>query len=85
MVKLINNNLFEFSAYFDPSNQNSSYTITNFSYDVTTGRLIFDFALTFDALSINSSTRYNRTQSATVAGRVDVILNRTQTYNAPAQ
>jgi len=83
LVKIIDNNLFEFSGYFNSSNQNSTYVITNYSFDATTGRLIFDFVLTFDALSIDSSTRYNRTQAATLTGRVDVILNRTQVYTTP--
>ena len=77
--------IFEFSASFDASNPNSSYTIINYNFDATTGRLIFDYTLTFDALSINTSTRYNRTQSATVTGKVDVMLNRTQTYTSVQQ
>lgn len=76
LLKVRGNDLFEFHAGFDASDANSSYTITNFVFDPTTGRTIYDFVLTFDPSAINYDGKYDETQTATVTGRIDVILNR---------
>lgn len=78
LVKVMGNDLFEFNGYFDASNQNSTYTITNFFFDPTTGRTTFDFELSFDPSSIGYEGRYDDAEYATVTGKIDVILNRTK-------
>ncbi|HSY61780.1 MAG TPA: hypothetical protein VK796_07880 [Cytophaga sp.] len=85
LVKVIGGELFEFEGSFSASSSTSSYSITNYSFDATTGRLIFDFVLNIDPADINSSDQYDDTQSATVTGRVDVILNRTLIYTTPTK
>lgn len=86
LVKLMSNNdLFEFYGYFDATDPNSSYSITNFVFNTNTGRLIYDYELTFAPASIDWTTRYDDAEYATVTGHVDVTLNRTQSYNAPPQ
>jgi hypothetical protein len=83
LVKIINNNLFEFNAYFYSTNTTtlSTYTITNYNLNATTGRLTFDFEIVFDPNSIDDSVRYNYEVVAIVTGKVDVILNRTPLYS----
>jgi hypothetical protein len=85
VVKIIGGELFEFEASFDASSTTSAYTITNYSFDATTGRLIFDYVLNIDQSDIGYSYKYDDTQSATVTGRVDVILDRTLIYTTPSK
>jgi hypothetical protein len=67
MFTLINNELYEFSSSYN------SFEITNFSLDHTTGRLLFDYS---------GNVYYSGENTATVTGRVDVILNKQRSnYN----
>lgn len=61
LFTLINNELYEFRASYN------SFAITNLSLDPTTGRLLFDYS---------GNVYYDGDNTATVTGRVDVILNR---------
>ncbi|WP_018342444.1 hypothetical protein [Cytophaga aurantiaca] len=83
LLKVQGDDLFEFYGSFDASNTTSSYTITNFVFDPTTGRTIYDFVLTFDPSNINFEGKYDETTTATVTGRIDVILNRVAVPNPP--
>ncbi|HSY61781.1 MAG TPA: hypothetical protein VK796_07885 [Cytophaga sp.] len=60
-VTLVNNELFEFNSY--------DADITNVNLDPTTGRLTFDYTC--------SAYYDNGNKTATVTGKVDVILNHT--------
>lgn len=84
LLKVMGDELFEFKGGFDiaSSTTNSSYTITNFVFDPTTGRANYDFVLTFDPQDISSETRYDASTPATLTGRIDVTLNR---VSAPSQ
>lgn len=84
-VSVNNNQLFSFSDYESASGyyeevyfNDESETIvdiTNFSFDKNTGRLIYDYSITYSIVNIPYQDRYDEFTQATVTGHVDVVLN----------
>ena len=80
-LSVANNNLFSFSIYggsggflyFSGESQTTG-VISNFSFNKTTGRLIFDYTLSVHPNDINYSDRYNNTTFAEINGHVDIVV-----------
>lgn len=81
-VQNVNNELFEFSGNFYAGDAASDFTITNFSLDTLTGRMVFDFESVFDPSDIDYSSKYDDATPCTVKGHVDVSLIRRKYINA---
>jgi len=84
----INKNLFEFSGYdhsyeqvpvhFGPQSS-STCTVSNFALDTISGRVTFQYAITYSPDDIYQAVRYDSNTPATITGNVDVILNKINT------
>lgn len=82
-LNVTNNNLFSFhidggegyyAPFYDDSESGTTSDITNFSFDIATGRLIFDYKIICDPDYINYEDRFNNTTSPAIDGHVDVIV-----------
>ncbi len=82
-VCLINNNLFEFDSglsqgqytYFRPDGGTDA-DITNFALDTVSGRLTFEYKITYSPNDINNNDVYDYNTPATLTGSVDVVVTR---------
>jgi len=84
-VTTINKSLFEFSGLDHSTSQQqvrfypqslSTCAISNLVLDTLSGRVTFQYTITYSPQDINYNDAYNNTTPATVTGSVDAILNR---------
>jgi len=88
-VSLINNNLFEFNditpedgtpeetVYFSPDyNTETTCQFSGFNLDTLTGRLTFQYEISYSSDNIDYNDEYDSTTPAIVSGSVDVVLTK---------
>jgi hypothetical protein len=80
-LNVINNYLFSFVTdggegplYFDSGKSSTTGEISNFNFNETTGRLIFDYTFTVSPDDIGNWTKYDGDTPATITGHVDVVV-----------
>lgn len=80
--RLINNKSFKFYGFFYSSPGSRSHcTITNFSFDTVTNKLMFNFEAYFHPDDIDFGLRYDTTTPATIKGSVNVIVVKRPYFN----
>ena len=84
----LNNNLFNFSdggglVYSgNTAGYGTTCSISNFSLDTLTGKLMFNFVITYNPYDITPATQYDYSNPAILKGAVNVVLLRRQPSTA---
>lgn len=75
MNRMFNNKQYRFKGFFYSLEGSRSHcTITNFSFNVKTNKLSFNFEAYFHPDDLDFGTRFDTTTPATIKGNVNVTL-----------